>query len=147
MPADREEGESDARPILKELNQTYLMLGGANVRSPEIEDNYAKMVRNLDPQVQETISRGTRCAMTSAPAWRRKKEYYRVMYEIYGIVCHLGRYNFDTQDFPFIEKSALVNVGSMSLLARSGDNALPPCGSEKMIFFSRMISFSTCRSP
>lgn len=110
-------GESYAAPTYRELIQTMFIVGGVDLKNPKIADEYLKLNHcgaykqkykndfELNNYRQDIISRIT-----------SKKEYYRTQFEINGVV-YLGRYNFETQDFPFVRDSALVNVGSMSLFS------------------------------
>lgn len=108
-------GESYAAPDFRDLTQTMVLMDGMPIDVDKVVDEYAKM--NYCDVYKEKFHNDfewTQFRKLLIQKVQSKKEYYRVLYEISGVV-YLGRYNFDTQDFPFIKNSALVNVGSLQL--------------------------------
>lgn len=112
-------GEAFARPSQREFNQTLLMMGGLDVRDNAVADEYAKMNYNsLYRRKFKDDFEWNNIRQEIIKRIETKKEYFRVLYEFSGTV-KIGRYNFETQDFPFIDDGAMVNVGTMTVLGRS----------------------------
>lgn len=108
-------GESYAAPDFRDLTQTMILMGGMPIENDKVVDEYAKM--NYCDVYKEKFHNDfewVKFRNLLIQKVQSKKEYFRVLYEISGVV-YLGRYNLDTQDFPFIKDSALVNVGSLQL--------------------------------
>jgi hypothetical protein len=110
-------GEAYAEPSYRELGLTSLMLEAFDSSSNETIDEFAKLM--YCPLYQEKYKSDFEWNNVRQELGRKllgKREYFRTHYEISGTV-YLGRYSFETQDFPFIKKTALVNVGSLTLLS------------------------------
>ncbi len=128
-------GEAFASPTFRELAITSLMLGAYDTNSNEVIDEYAKLMYcSLYQEKFKSDFEWNNIRRELGNKVRARREYFRTHYEVTGVV-YLGRYSFETQDFPFIKDTALVNVGSLSLLAsgRNSNNnpyALRLCGSE-----------------
>lgn len=130
--ASRDVGEGYAKISFKELTQTLVLLGGLDITNPKVADEYARLVycdlysKNFENDVfwnkirQQIITRA-----------QEKKEYFRVLYETYGIF-KLGRYDFEHQFFPLTPETAMKNVGSMVLL--TAKEFEPYCGDKKIAF-------------
>jgi|GEM_PF-1143395 len=109
-------GEAFAAPTFRELALTSLMLEAFDPNKSETIDQYAKLM--YCPLYKENFKSDFAWNNIRQELGRKlqgKREYFRTHYEITGVV-YLGRYSFETQDFPFVKKTALVNVGSLSLL-------------------------------
>lgn len=128
-----DQGESYAIPNYRELTQTLMMLDGLDITNPQVANDYARMfycdlykansTNDFDWQKIRTqiVQRVT-----------AKKDYYRIQYQLSGTVF-LNVYNFETQDFPFTPRSALVRVGQMLLMdftsrVDSSYGIVPLCG-------------------
>lgn len=108
-------GEGYARPTFSELIQTTILLNGFDINDPKIADEYMRVVycplyrKNYGNDViwnkikNQVIVRAL-----------KKREYFRVRYEVVGIF-KLGRYDFKNEFFPISDKTAITNVGSVSL--------------------------------
>lgn len=110
-------GESFAAPTFRELALTSLMLEAFDSSSNEVIDEYAKLM--YCPLYKEKFKSDFEWNSIRQELGRKlqgKREYFRTHYEVYGTV-YLGRYSFETQDFPFVRDTALVNVGSLTLLS------------------------------
>lgn len=108
-------GESYAIPDFRDLTQTMILMDGMPIDNDKIVDEYAKM--NYCDVYKEKFHNDfewVKFRNLLIQKVQSKKEYFRVLYEISGVV-YLGRYNLDTQDFPFVKESALVNVGSLQI--------------------------------
>ena len=108
-------GESYADANFRDLSQTLVLMDGISIETPKILEEYAKM--NYCEIYKEKFQDDFEWSQFRKLVLQKvqsKKEYYRNLYQISGVIF-LGRYNFDTQDFPFIKDSALVNVGSLEL--------------------------------
>ena len=124
--------EGYALTSLKELAQTMIGIGFFDIRIPEVADEYARLVycdlyrRNYSNDVDWDKIRSQIISNVV-----EKKEYFRVLYEVRGIF-KLGRYNFDTQFFPFSKRTlkekgtTMKNVGSIGLI--SVNEYSPFCG-------------------
>lgn len=109
-------GESFAAPNFRELALTSLMLEAFDSTKNETIDEYAKLM--YCPLYRENFKSDFAWNNVRQELGRKlqgKREYFRTHYEIAGVV-YLGRYSFETQDFPFVKDTALVNVGSLTLL-------------------------------
>lgn len=121
-------GEGYAPATFKELSQTLLMMGGLDIKDPKVVDEYAKLAyctlyqKNFRDDFEWNKNRS---AITARVL--EKKEYYRISYETAG-VFNLDRYDSASQSFPFTAGTAMVNVGSIALLASSVYR--PFCGME-----------------
>lgn len=108
-------GEAYAEANFRDLTQTLILMDGISIEENKILDEYARM--NYCSIYEEKFHddfEWVQFRKLLAQKIQSKKEYYRNLYQISGVI-YLGRYNFDTQDFPFIKNSALVNVGSLQL--------------------------------
>ncbi len=109
-------GEAYVEADLKELLQTFVMLDGVNIKDPEILGHYASIF--YCPLFKEKFENDFEWNTLREQISSRlllKKEHYRSLYEVTGVV-YLGRYNFDTQDFPLAGESRMFNVGSMVMV-------------------------------
>jgi hypothetical protein len=116
-------GESFATPTFREMALTSLLLGAYDTNSNETIDEYAKLM--YCPLYQEKFKSDFEWNSVRQELGRKlqsKREYFRTHYEIAGTLF-LGRYSFETQDFPFVNNTALVNVGSLSLISASPTEA------------------------
>ena len=108
-------GESYTEANFRDLAQTLVLMDGVSVESPKVMEEYAQMnycgIYKEKFQDDFEWSQFRKLVLQQVQS---KKEYYRNQYQISGVIF-LGRYNFDTQDFPFVKDSALVNVGSLEL--------------------------------
>lgn len=118
-------GESYAEANFRDLSQTLVLMDGVSIEEPKVLEEYAKMnyCEIYKEKFQDDFE-WSQFRKLVVQKVQSKKEYYRNLYQISGIVF-LGRYNFDTQDFPFVDNSALMNVGSLQLfeLNRKSNNA------------------------
>jgi len=108
-------GEAYAEPTFRDLTQMLILMGGVNIEDNKVIDEYAKM--NYCDVYEEKFYDDFEWSQFRTLLIQKvqsKKDYFRNLYQISGVV-YLGRYNFDTQDFPFVKGSALVNVGSLQL--------------------------------
>ena len=124
--------EGYARVSLKELIQTMVGIGSFDIKIPEIADEYARFVHcSLYRKSYSNDVEWDKIRNKIISDVVEKKSYYRVLYEIRGIF-RLGRYNFETQFFPFSEGStrelgtAMKNVDSIDLI--SMNEYVPSCG-------------------
>lgn len=109
-------GESFAAPTFRELALTSLMLEAFDSSSNETVDEYAKLM--YCPLYAEKFESDFEWNSVRQELGRKlqgKREYFRTHFELTGTI-YLGRYRFETQDFPFVKDTALVNVGSLTLL-------------------------------
>jgi hypothetical protein len=116
-------GEAYAEANFRDLAQTLILMDGVSLEDNKIIDEYAKM--NYCSIYKEKFRddfEWSRFRKLLIQKVQSKKEYFRNLYQISGVI-YLGRYNFDTQDFPFINKSALVNVGSLQLFDLNRNSA------------------------
>lgn len=129
-------GESYAEANFRDLSQTLVLMDGISIETPNVLEEYAKM--NYCAVYKEKFHddfEWSQFRKLIIQKVQSKKEYYRNLYQISGVIF-LGRYNFDTQDFPFINDSALVNVGSLQLyslgrLSATAVSARSMCGGEE----------------
>ena len=123
--------EGYASVNFKELGQTIVGIGILDIRDPDVADDYARLVhcslyrKNYANDVEWNKIRDQIIFDVM-----EKREYYRVMYEVYG-VFKLGRYDFDRQFFPFARNkvgrdTAMRNVGYIELFSNKG--YIPYCG-------------------
>ncbi|HYD19246.1 MAG TPA: DUF4852 domain-containing protein [Patescibacteria group bacterium] len=111
-----DKGESYANPSYKELTQTLVMMDGVDITDPLVANDYAKLLYcDLWKQNSKNDFDWQKIRQQIVTRITQHKEYYRIQYQLGGTVF-LNVYNFETQDFPFKPDSALVRVGSMSLL-------------------------------
>jgi hypothetical protein len=109
-------GEAYAEPTLREMAQALVMLNGLDMTSTSVVDDYAKLFYcALYREKFKNDFEWHKVRQMVSGRIKMKKDYYRVLYEVVGQV-KLGRYNFETQDFPFIFNTALLNVGRLSLV-------------------------------
>lgn len=109
-------GEAYATPTSKDLLQTLIMMQGDGVTDPVKVDDYARLMycKLYQEKFKNDFEWNTiRSQITDRIKMR--KEYYRKLYEIGGVI-YLGRYNFETQDFPLVKRSSLFNVSSLVML-------------------------------
>ncbi len=108
-------GEAYAEANFRDLAQTLILMDGVSLEDPKIIDEYAKMnYCSLYKEKFHDDFEWSQFRKLLTQKVQSKKEYFRNLYQISGVI-YLGRYNFDTQDFPLINDSALVNVGSLQL--------------------------------
>lgn len=108
-------GEGYAVPTLRDIVQTFTLMGGVDAGNDRIIDEYMNLVycdiytKNYSNDFEwNNIRREMQLRI------QEKKESYRVLYEIIGPVT-IGRYNFETQSFPLIHNTSLENVGVLSV--------------------------------
>jgi len=129
-------GEAYAEANFRDLTQTLILMDGVSIEDNKILDEYARM--NYCTVYQEKFHddfEWVQFRKLLTQKIQSKKEYYRNLYQISGVI-YLGRYNFDTQDFPFVNNSALVNVGSLQLFdlistTKAGAEARLICGGKE----------------
>lgn len=134
-------GESYAEANFRDLSQTLVLMDGVSIEEPKVLEEYAKMnyCEIYKEKFQDDFE-WSQFRKLVVQKVQSKKEYYRNLYQISGIVF-LGRYNFDTQDFPFVDDSALMNVGSLQLYqlnrkSKNADTARLLCGgTDRSILF------------
>jgi hypothetical protein len=115
--AGQEAGEGYARPTYPELIQTLVLMGGSDINSPKVADEYGRLVYcNLYKKnyTNDVLWEKLRTEMVARAL--KKKEYFRVKYEVVGIF-YLGRYDFKREYFPISDKTPIINVGTISLLS------------------------------
>ncbi len=108
--------EGYARPDYRDLIQTIIVLGGLDINTPKVADEYAQLVEctsyrkyaaddfswnDIRKQVVERV--------------RSKQESYRIHYEYSGVV-KIDRYDFSRQVFPLTPDTQLNNVGRMDVV-------------------------------
>ena len=109
-------GESFASPTFRDMAIASVMLGAYDTDSNEVIDEYAKLMYcSLYREKFKLDFEWNNIRRELMNKIKSKREYFRTKYEITGVV-YLGRYSFETQDFPFVRNTALVNVGSLMLL-------------------------------
>ena|SRR6218665_3374342 len=112
-------GEAFAAPTFRDMAIASVMLGAFDGDSNQVIDEYAKLI--YCPLYREKFKSDfewNNIRRELDNKIKSKREYYRTNYEMTGVV-YLGRYSFETQDFPFIKNTAIVNVGSLTMLAVS----------------------------
>jgi hypothetical protein len=130
LAAAPEVGEGYARPTFAELVQTLILLNGFDINDPKVADEYMRLVycdlyrRNFGNDVMWDKIKNQVLVRTL-----KKREYFRVRYEVVGIF-KLGRYDFKTEFFPISDKTAITNVGSVSLYT-PGEQSLD-CGGNNL---------------
>jgi hypothetical protein len=126
-------GEGFAKPTYIELVQTLVLMGGYDIKNPQIADEYARAVycnlyrKNFNNDVAWNK---IRTLLVSRAA--EKKEYFRVLYETTG-VFKLGRYDFESQAFPLASDINIKNVGSILLYSNKDPHVF--CGNKMLDFF------------
>lgn len=117
-------GEAFSPPTSRDLLQSYIMLDGVDIKDPKKVDDYARLMYcGLYEEKFASDFEWNTIRNQLIDRIKQKKEYFRTQYEISGII-YLGRYNFETQDFPLVDKSSLFNVSSLVLIDEQGA-ALP----------------------
>lgn len=110
---------------------TSMMLDAFDNNNNEVIDEYAKLMYcQLYLEKFKSDFEWNNIRRELGNKIRTKREYFRTHYEISGPI-YLGRYSFETQDFPFVKDTALVNVGSLTLLSmprRAPQTDGRPCG-------------------
>jgi hypothetical protein len=114
-----EAGEAYVNPTFAELTQTTILLGGMDVNSPGVLDEYIKLMycqlykdnysndfawHEIQKQILSRIN--------------SKKEYYRSLFQLGGVII-LGQYDFKNKQFPLEKYTAFQNVGYMGLFSVS----------------------------
>lgn len=113
-------GESFAVPTFREVAVSTMMLGAFDLSRNEVIDEYAKLMYcSLYKDKFKLDFEWNNIRREISGKIKGKREYFRTNYEMYGVV-YLGRYSFETQDFPLVRDTALVNVGSLNLLTLDG---------------------------
>jgi len=108
-------GEAYSEPTFRELAQTMMFMDGFKTTEDVVVDEYAKLMYcGLYNEKFTNDFEWNKIRSMLLQKIQTRKDYFRVLYQISGVI-YLGRYNFETQDFPFINDSALVNVGSLVL--------------------------------
>jgi len=129
-------GEAYAEATFRDLTQTLILMDGVSIEDNKILDEYARMnYCSVYKEKYQDDFEWLQFRKLLTQKIQSKKEYYRNLYQISGVI-YLGRYNFDTQDFPFVKNSALVNVGSlqlyeMSAMTKEGEEARKICGGKE----------------
>lgn len=101
-----------------------MMLDAYDNNNNEVIDEYAKLMYcSLYLEKYKSDFEWNNIRRELGNKIRTKREYFRTHYEISGPI-YLGRYSFETQDFPFVKDTALVNVGSLTLLTMGRRSAL-----------------------
>lgn len=103
--------EGYAVPTFRELSQTLTILGGLDAMKDDVFDEYAQIMYcdlYKDKYLNDFEWSKIRSKIRSRV--QEKKDYYRVLYEVTAPVI-LGRYDFERQVFPLVDRSALDNVG------------------------------------
>lgn len=124
---DKEKGESYAVPTFRDMVQTVVMMGGLDINDPKVADEYAKLfycamyAEKFKDDFEWNKIRQKMISKVSS-----KTDYYRVLYEIPSAV-YLGRYEFESQSFPFVKDTGLLNVGAMALLDLPYQEIKPIC--------------------
>jgi len=115
-------GESFAKPTFQELTHTMMMLGGMDVSEPRVTEDYAKLMYcDLWRQNHNNDFNWQKIRELVITRAQSKKDYYRIQYQMQGPIL-LGKYDFNTQDFPLTADTALNRVGSMVLLEFDAHN-------------------------
>jgi hypothetical protein len=114
-----EAGEAYINPTFSELTQTTLLLGGMDVASPGVLDDYIQMMycqvykdNHLNDFAWHEIEKQILSRINN------KKEYYRSLFQLSGFI-RLGQYDFSTRQFPLVQEENLKNIGYMPLLMSS----------------------------
>jgi hypothetical protein len=135
-------GEGYVRPTYRELVQTAVMLDAFDIKTPQVTDEYARLMYcNLYKKEYVNDVGWSKIRQKIVSRAAEKKEYYRVLYETTGIF-ELERYNFTTQSFPLSKKTTLKNVGSILLITTL--DVKPYCNIEEF-FFPTTISLQLNR--
>ncbi len=114
-----EEGEAYGIPQLRDLVQTAIMMDALDIFDLKVVDEYAKLFYcELYQQKFKNDFEWNNIRQDITARITGKKEYYRILYQ-YVVPVYLGRYNFDTQDFPFKRQTAMIGIGAMELLSSS----------------------------
>lgn len=130
-------GESFAPPTSRDILQSYIMLDGVDIKDPKKADDYARLMYcGLYEEKFASDFEWNTIRNQLIDRIKQKKEYFRTQYEISGII-YLGRYNFETQDFPLVEKSSLFNVSSLVLIDDQGITTQGACMSKYQNSFPR----------
>lgn len=109
-------GESFARPTYQELTHAMIMLGGMDISEPKVTEEYAKLMYcDLWRQSHNNDFEWQRIRDLVVSRAQAKKDYFRIQYQMEGPI-YLGKYDFNTQDFPLTPETALNRVGSMVLM-------------------------------
>lgn len=139
-----DQGESYAEPTLRDLVQSSIMMDAYDLKKPAVIDDYAKLLYcDLYTAKYKNDFEWNNIRQDLITRISNKKEYYRILYQFSGPVF-LGRYNFETQDFPFEKKTALLNVGVMEMLAPvTGVAKAPPspCFSSSAVVMSFPMAY------
>lgn len=108
-------GEAFAAPNFREMALTSMMLDAFDNSKNETVDEYAKLMYcPLYLSKFKSDFEWNSIRQELSRKLKSRNEYFRTNYELSGTIF-LGRYSFETQDFPFIKNTALVNVGSVNL--------------------------------
>lgn len=118
-------GEAYAEPNFRDMTQSFIMMNGFDVAYDEVIDAYAMLYFcDLYKEKYNNDFEWNSIRRKISSNIQAKREYFRNLYEVVS-VGYLGRYNFETQDFPLVKRSAMVNVGSIVLF--EPEELLPPC--------------------
>ena len=112
-------GEAFALPTFRDMAIASIMLGAYDINDNKVIDEYAKLMYcSLYREKFKSDFEWNNIRRELGNKIKSKREYFRTNYEMTGVI-YLGRYSFETQDFPFVKNTALVNVGSLTLLGLS----------------------------
>lgn len=129
LAADDEGGEGYAPVTYRDFSHTMAMLGGADMDNTDVADDYAKILHcNLYQKNYKNDLEWHKIRNQIVAHVKDRKDYYRVLYETTS-PFRLGRYDVEGQFFPLSPDTAIVNVGSLSLL--TVNEAEATCGFRK----------------
>lgn len=102
-----------ARANFKDLVQTYVSLGGADIMNPKVVDEYAEILHCDSYREKYTNDfEWNQVRQMIQGSLMQKKVFYRTLYEFGGPIF-LNRYDFKSQSFPLAEESVQKNIGRM----------------------------------
>jgi hypothetical protein len=106
------QGESFATPTYRDVVQAFLLMQGLDISNNKVADEYAKLSYcTLYQQKFHNDFAWNKIRAELINRAMQKHDYYRVQYQLEGTL-YLGRFNFETQQFPLVKKSQLNHVGS-----------------------------------
>lgn len=115
-----QQGESFATPTWRDLVETFVLSQGIDINNPKVADDYAKLAYcSIYKKKYTDDFEWNKIRSQIINRVNQKRDYFRVQYQLEGTL-YLGRYDFQTQQFPFIKDSAMVHVGSF--LALGGED-------------------------
>lgn len=136
-----DEGEAYGVPSFRDMVQTAVMMDAFDISNPLI-DEYARLFYcDLYQKKFSNDFEWNNIRQEISGRLKGKKEFYRILYQ-FAVPVYLGRYNFDTQDFPFEKKTALISIGAMELMSvAANENRASKCLdlSKPGIFYKRYV--------